>query len=115
MKHDAAQKLLAHFRRQFTKCRFEAEKLPERGRAAAQPVEEVDAELLLADLLIAIGRGEQAEGALQKLASRVDVKVFAVPLLPLPVASVICGAAPPVLWLRCQTPRKFEFQVEATC
>jgi tetratricopeptide (TPR) repeat protein len=62
--------LAAYIRQdRFAGVRFEAEKLPERGRVPAESVEELDAELLLADLLIAIGRGEQAEAALQKLAS----------------------------------------------
>lgn len=68
----AVQEDLASYIRQdrFEGVRFEAEKLSSApGRVPAAKLDDVDAELLLADLLIAIGRGEDAETSLQKLAS----------------------------------------------
>ena len=67
----AVREDLASYLRQdrFEGVRFEAAKLQATGRVPVEPIGDVDAELVLADLLIAIGRGEQAEASLQKLAA----------------------------------------------
>ena len=53
----------------FAGVRFQAPNPGDPGRVPAEPLGSVDAELRLADLLIAIGRSEQAESALRKLAA----------------------------------------------